>query len=153
MSTVYIYYRSWTWMQRLKSIQSGLMLFRSRTLWTIWGQVWTGCRMQGTSKVRKRQLCSLIKRWHNFWVPFWLLLSRLVNHLKSMYIIDPLIIYSILVRLDNVSLQCKDSDAVEGTMECLEPDSICLVKRVGMCILLLSWKACWMLKVESETTI
>ena len=41
------------------------------------------------------------------------------------------------IHLENVSLQCKDSDAVEGTMECLEPDSICLVKRVGMCMLLL----------------
>ena len=55
-----------------------------------------------------------------------------------MYIIDPLIIYLILVHLENVSLQCKDSDAVMGTLECLEPDSICLVKRVGMCMLLLS---------------
>ena len=153
MSTVYIYYRSWTWMQRLKSIQSWLMLFRSWTLWTIWGKVWNGCRMYGISKVRNRQLCSLIKRWHHFCVPFWLLLSRLVNQLKIMHIIDPLFIYLILVHLENVSLQCKDSDAVEGTMECLEPDSICLVKRVGMCMLPLSWKTYWMLKVDSETTI
>ena len=70
-----------------------------------------------------------------------------------MYIIDPLIIYLILVNLENVSLQCKDSDAVEGTMECLEPDSICLVKRVGMCMHLLSLNTFWTLKVESETTI
>ena len=68
-----------------------------------------------------------------------MLLSRLVIRLKSMYIIDPLIIYLILVNLENVSLQCKDSDAVEGTMECLEPDSICLVKRVGMCIVYASF--------------
>ena len=33
-----------------------------------------------------------------------------------------------------VSLQCKDSEAVEGTIECLETDSICLVKRIGMCM-------------------
>ena len=70
-----------------------------------------------------------------------------------MYIIDPLIIYLNLVHLENVSLQCKDGDAVEGTNKCLEPDSICLVKRVGMCMLLLSLKTFWMLKVESETTI
>ena len=150
---VNIYFRSWTSMQRLESIQSGLMLFRSWTLWRIWGQVWTGCRMYGPSKVRNRQLCPLIKYWHHFWLPFWLLLSRLVHQLKSMYIMDPLIIYLILVHLENVSLQCKDSEAVEGTMECLEPDSICLVKRVGMCMLLLSWKSYWMLKVEFETKI
>ena len=67
-----------------------------------------------------------------------MLLSRLVNQLKSMYIIDPLIIYLILVHLENVSLQCKDSEAVEGTIECLETDSICLVKRVGMCMRFIS---------------
>ena len=115
--------------------------------------MWTGCRMYGPSKMRNRQLCPLIKCWNHFWLPFWLLLSRLVHQLKSMYIIDPSIIFLILVHLENVFLQCKDSEAVEGTMECLEPDSICLVKRVGMCMLLLSWKSYWMLKVEFETKI
>ena len=66
-----------------------------------------------------------------------------------MYIIDPLIIYLILVNLENVSLQCKDSDAVEGTMECLEPDSICLVKRVGMCTVYTSFILNKVLDVES----
>ena len=53
---------------------------------------------------------------------------------KHMHIIDSIIINVILIHLENISLRCKDGDAIEGTNECLEPDSICLVKRVGMCV-------------------
>ena len=66
-----------------------------------------------------------------------------------MYIIDSIIIYVILIHLENVSLQCKDGDAVEGTIECLEPDSICLVKRVGMCTVYTSFILNKVLDVES----